>query len=81
VFRSLSLSDQYRLFNLIEGNEPKGVLFSELEKDILLELVEGLKLNEVVEILETMPTDDVADLLGGLPEEKADAILKKMKIR
>jgi magnesium transporter len=27
-----------------------------------------------------MPTDDVADLLGRLPEEKAAAILKKMKI-
>jgi magnesium transporter len=79
VFRSLSISDQYRLFNLIEGNETKGVLFSELEEDILLELVDGLKLDEVVEILETMPTDDVADLLGGLSEEKADAILKKMK--
>jgi magnesium transporter len=79
VFRSLSLSDQHHLFNLIEDNETKGVLFSELEEDILPELVDGLELDEVVDILETMPTDDVADLLGVLPEEKADTILKKMK--
>ena len=54
VFRSLSLADQYRLFNLIEDNETKGVLFSELEEDILLELVDGLKLEELVEEVELM---------------------------
>jgi magnesium transporter len=80
VFRSLSLSEQHRLFKLIEGKEQKGVLFSELEEDIFLNMVEKLTLEEVVEILETMPTDDVADLLGRLPEEKAAVILKKMKI-
>ena len=51
VFRSLSLGDQYRLFNLIEDNDTKGVLFSELEEDILLELVDGLKLDDVVEMI------------------------------
>jgi magnesium transporter len=79
VFRSLSLSEQHHLFNLIEDKEQKCVLFSELEEDIFLDLVEELQLEEIVEVLETMPTDDVADLLGRLPEEKADAILKKMK--
>ncbi|UCH24095.1 MAG: magnesium transporter [Deltaproteobacteria bacterium] len=79
VFRSLSLSDQHRLFNMIESNEQKGILFSELEEDIFVDLVDQLQLEGIVEILETMATDDVADLLGRLPEEKADAILKKMK--
>ncbi|MGD2271189.1 MAG: magnesium transporter [Desulfobacterales bacterium] len=80
VFRSLSVSEQHHLFSLIEDKEQKGVLFSELEEDILVNLVEKLPLEEIVEILETMPTDDVADLLGHLPEEKAAVILKKMKI-
>jgi magnesium transporter len=79
VFSSLSLSEQLRLFNLITDVEQKGVLFSELEEDIFLDIVEEISIEDVVEIFETMPTDDVADLLGRLPEEKADAILKKMK--
>ena len=79
VFRSLSISEQLRLFNLIEDIEQKGVLFSELEQDIFLDIVEEISIEDIVEIFENMPTDDVADLLGRLPEEKADVILKKMK--
>ena len=79
VFRSLSFSEQLRLFNLIADIEQKGVLFSELEEDIFLDIVEEMSIEDVVEIFETMPTDDVADLLGRLPEDKADVILKKMK--
>jgi magnesium transporter len=79
AFRSLSLSDQVRLFSMIEDIEQKGALFSELEEDIFLDLIEDVQLDEIVAILETMPTDDVADLLGRLSEEKADAILEKMK--
>lgn len=79
VFSSLSFSEQLRLFNLITDIEQKGVLFSELEEDIFLDIVEEMRIEDVVEIFETMPTDDVADLLGRLPEDKADAILKKMK--
>ncbi len=79
VFRSLSFSEQLRLFNLIADIEQKGVLFSELEEDIFLDIVEEMSIEDVVEIFETMPTDDVADLLERLPEDKADVILKKMK--
>jgi magnesium transporter len=79
ALRSLSLSDQHHLFNMIADIEQKGILFSELEEDIFLDLIEEMPLDDVVEILETMPTDDVADLLGHLPAEKADAILEKMK--
>jgi len=79
VFRSLPLSQQHRLFGLIEDVEQKGLLFSELEDVDLLELIDALPVDEIVTIMETMPADDVADLIGKLPEEKADAILEKMK--
>ena len=79
VFRSLSLSQQRKLFNMITDIEQKGILFSELDEDTFLDLIEEMKLEDIVEILEQMPTDDVADLLGRLPEEKSDAILEKMK--
>lgn len=79
VFRSLSLSQQRKLFNLIADIEQKGILFSELDADTFQDLIEEMKLEDIVHILERMPTDDVADLLGRLPEEKSDAILEKMK--
>ena len=79
VFRSLSLMQQRKLFDMITDIEQKGILFSELDGDTFLDLIEEMKLEDIAEILEQMPTDDVADLLGRLPEEKSDAILEKMK--
>jgi magnesium transporter len=79
VFRSLSLTQQRKLFSIITDIEQKGILFSELDEDSFLDLIEGIQLEDVVEILEQMPNDDVADLLGRLPEEKSDAILEKMQ--
>jgi magnesium transporter len=79
VFRSLSLSQQRELFGMITDIEQKGILFSELDEDAFLDLTDGIQLEDIVEVFEQMPNDDVADLLGRLSEEKADAILEKMK--
>ena len=79
VFRSLSISNQHKLFEMIEETEQKGILFSELDEDTFLALNEGIELEDVVEIFEQMPTDDVADLLGRLPEERSNAIIERMK--
>ncbi len=80
VFRSLSLSHQRKLFGIIEDTEQKGILFTELDEDTFLDLIEGVELDHFVEILEQMPTDDVADLIGRLPEKMSDTILEKMKV-
>ena len=79
VFRSLSLSQQCELFSLISDVEQKGTLFSELDEDTFHDLIEDMKIEELVEILEIMPADDVADIIGRLPEEKSKTILDKMK--
>jgi len=79
VFHSLSLMQQRKLFDMITDIEQKGILFSELDEDTFFDLIEDMKLEDIVETLEQMPTDDVADLLGRLPEDKSDAILEKMK--
>ncbi|MCP4752706.1 MAG: magnesium transporter [Proteobacteria bacterium] len=80
VFNSLSLYNQRKLFGMIDDPEQRGILFSELEDGILLDLIENLTLESIVSVLENMPSDDVADLLGKLPSEKSDAILEKMKV-
>ena len=79
VFRSLSHTNQHKLFDMLEDTEQKGALFSELDEDTFPDFMESLELDEIVKILEHMPSDDVADLIGRLPEEKSDAILEKMK--
>jgi magnesium transporter len=79
VFHSLSLAHQKKLFDMIEDTEQKGILFSELDEDIFLDLVEDMNIDEVVEILETMPTDDIADLIGKMPEATSSAVLERMK--
>ena len=42
VFRSLSLSQQLELFNMIADIEQKGILFSELDEDTFLDLIEEI---------------------------------------
>ena len=79
VFRSLSLVQQRKLFGLITDVEQKGILFSELDEDTILDLIEDMKTEDIVRILESMPADDVADIIGRLPEEKSKTILDKMK--
>ena len=79
VFRSLSLSQQRELFDMIADIEQKGILFSELDEDTFSDFIAGMELEEIVKILEEMPNDDVADLLGRLPEEQSKTILEKMR--
>ena len=48
IFNSLSLTEQLKLFSMIQDIEQKGILFSELEEDTLLTFVEALKIEDVV---------------------------------
>jgi len=79
VFPYISLVNQNKLFDMISDIKQKGILFSELDEDTLLHLIDGMEIDGVVEILEAMAADDVADLIGRLPEEKSAAILEKME--
>jgi len=79
LFRSLSLAQQRKLFDMITDVEQKGIVFSELEEDIFQDLIEDMPVEAIVEILESMPADDVADIIGRLPEDRSQDILDKMK--
>ncbi len=79
VFESLSIHNQRRLFDLIDDVGIKGEVFSNLDEDTFLGIVDRMNVDDIVEILDLMPRDDVADILGRLPVEKSDVILEKMK--
>ncbi len=46
VFRSLSVSQQRQLFDLITDIEQKGILFSELDADTFLDLIEEIPVED-----------------------------------
>jgi magnesium transporter len=79
LFRDLSLNDQRLLFDMIDDVEQKGTLFSELDEDLFVELIDDMDPDSVVAVLEAMPNDDVADLLNELPEETAAGLLERMQ--
>lgn len=79
VFRDISLADQCRLFNMLESVERKGVLLAELDETIFPNLIEKLDVNEVIDVMVEMSPDDVAAILGQLPETKASELLEKMQ--
>ncbi len=78
VFRSLPLADQRKLFNMIVDNSKKGILLSEMDEDVYLDLAKEIAPDDLANIFEMMPSDDVADLIEMLPEDISDAILRKM---
>lgn len=78
VFRDLSSENRIKMFNLMDNPEQKGVLFSELEETVFLEIMEHMAIEEVVDVFENMAADDAAELLGHLDEDTADIILEKM---
>ncbi|GAB6145180.1 magnesium transporter [Desulfocicer niacini] len=78
VFRELSSENRMKMFELMDDPEQKGVLFSELEETVFLEIMDHMPIDEVVDVFENMAADDAAELLGYLDEEKADVILEKM---
>ncbi|MEJ2157220.1 MAG: magnesium transporter [Desulfobacteraceae bacterium] len=78
IFRSLPLTDQIVLFNMISDIGKKGIVLSEMDDDAYLELAGQIPNNALADIFEKMPSDDVAELIDLLPEDTSDAILKKM---
>ena len=78
VFRSLVLKDQRYLFDLFADDDTRGEVLCELESDQFGPLLRSYAVEEIVPIFTAMSADDVADILGNLPEELSDAILERM---
>ena len=78
IFRSLPLTDQIILFNMISDIGKMGILLSEMDDDAYLQLAGKIPDDVLADIFEKMPSDDVADLIDLLPEDISDTILKKM---
>ena len=78
VFRHLAPEDRKKVFNIITQTEMVGDFLSEVDEAIMLDLVEDLTPKFMVAVMSEMASDDVADLLEALPEEKANEIRQLM---
>jgi magnesium transporter len=79
VFQSLVRHDQKYLFDLIETDAGRAEVLSELKPDVYVPLLGCYEPAALVPILHEVASDDLADVLGNLPEEFAQAILQKME--
>ncbi len=78
VFRHLSKEERNDVFPIIAKTSLIGEFLSELDKSIMLSLVEDLSNEFMASVISKMATDDAADLIAALPEEVADNIRKHM---
>lgn len=78
VFRHLKPAERKNIFNIIAQTDKVGEFLSELDKSIMLELVQDLTPKFMAAVISEMASDDVADLLTALPEEMADEIHRLM---
>jgi len=78
VFRHLSQGERNDVFQVIAQTTLVGEFLSELDKSIMLALVEDLSSEFMASVISKMPSDDAVDLISALPEEVADNIRKHM---
>ncbi len=80
IFQELNDLEQGRLFQVLVQAGIAGDVLSELDQEVLQDLVESLSDDELAEILSAMDADDAADLLALLPEERRSGILSAMDL-
>ena len=78
VFRHLAPEERKKVFNIIAQTEKVGEFLSEVDQAIMLELAHDLTPKFMVAVFSEMASDDVADLLEALPEERANEIRQLM---
>ncbi len=79
IVRELSMDNRKKLLSLIKDPEKIGMLFSNLDENLFLELVQEIEFDKLVKVFESLPSDDAAFLLNLLDETLSDQILEKMK--
>ncbi len=79
LFRHLVSSERKFVFNILAQTDLVAEFLSELDRSIMLELVEDLTPLFMVGIIEKMAGDDAADLVEALSEEVANEIRRLMQ--
>jgi len=75
----LTASERLEVFMLCPDDEYRISILSELDEDIAAGMVRELDIKRAAELFQSMNPDDTADILGELPEDHRDEILKLIK--
>ena len=76
IIENLSLIDAKYIYNLISNEEVSATVLIELEDDIRENLIQDLTAKEIAEeVIENLESDDAADVIGELADEKKQAVL------
>lgn len=78
IMHEISLSERKYLFKLLP-NELAADTLLELDDDFREELLESLTNREIAAHLDEMDSDDAADVVGDLPEERKQEVISEIK--
>lgn len=79
VFRYLTPNERIHVFSVVVQTPQIADFLGEVDKTILLELVDGLTPQYLASVIETMAPDDAADILEYLPDVFAEDIQTYMQ--
>ena len=80
IIEQLSNKDAKYFYSLIANEEDSAAVLIELEDNTREELLENLSAKEIAEeVIENLPTDDAADVIGELSEEKIEEVLSHIE--
>ena len=79
VMRFLNRRERRQVFDLLPDRDAMGEVLSEVDDTIVTELTVGLHDDLLVDLLARMSSDDAADVLGEISEERAEALLRRLK--
>jgi len=80
IIESLSTEYAKYFYNLIANEKESAAVLVELEDDTRENLLEGLSAKEIAEeVIENLETDDAADVIGELSENKKEEVLSHIE--
>ena len=79
VLETIDTSGRISVFQMISDLERQASILSHMGKNFQNELAHVLEISTLQKLLSQMESDDAADLLGHLPEEMSQKILKGLK--
>lgn len=80
VFRSLSPIEQKDIFQIIAQTDRVADFLSELDKSIMVELIDGFSPRFIARVVSNMASDDAVDMLEALPDDLAAEVQTHMEI-
>ena len=79
LFRSFTQHERLYFFSLVKTNEQKAEVLSEVDDNIIVEILHSLKRDEIINIFREMDYDDESSIIRLLPQEEQQELLNLMK--